>query len=131
MVGIIECWELGRTGNWDEDFGGIPSSPSLDGIEQQWFAFAVPLTSPDRAGPSVGVCWLLGCTVNNNPSPRLLPPLQRSFAARIATEAWIGTGSDSKQGDAMRRKVPPVFGTAEQELPLLHNVVDEREPGPG
>lgn len=75
----------------------------------------------------MGVCWLLGCTVNNNPSPRLLPPLQRSFAARIATGAWIGTGSDSKQGDAMIRKVPPVFGTAEQELLLLHNVVDERE----
>lgn len=74
----------------------------------------------------MGVRWLLGCTVNNNPSPRLLPPLQRSFAARIATGAWIGTGSDSKQGDAMIRKVPPVFGTAEQELLLLHNFVDER-----
>lgn len=121
MVGIIECWELGRTGNWDEDFGGIPSSPSLDGIEQQWFAFAMHLTCLLAAG-------LHG---QQQPSPRLLPPLQRSFAARIATGAWIGTGSDSKQGDAMRRKVPPIFGTAEQELLLLHNVVDEREPGPG
>lgn len=80
---------------------------------------------PDRLWESAG--WAARSTID--PSPRLLPPLQRSFAARIATGAWIGTGSDSNK--AMRRKAPPVVGT-EQELLLLllHNVVDdEREPG--
>lgn len=92
MVGIIGCWELGRTGNWDEDFGGIPSSPSLDGIEQQWFAFAMPLTSPDRARTVCG---------------SLLAPPRRCFP--LCSVAWqrgslpgLGLGRAATANKAMR-----------------------------
>lgn len=70
--------------------------------------------APHLTGPGPDRLWESGCTVNN-PSPRLRPPLQRSSAARIATGAQIGTGSDSNKAMRCDEKVPPVFGT-EQDL---------------
>jgi hypothetical protein len=67
VVGIIDRWELGRTGNWDERRwrNAIPSSPSL------WFVFAMPLTHIDWART---VCWSLLGWASQQPLTKVASP---------------------------------------------------------